>query len=109
MSINKKSNDATEKKGMALSDDALANVTGGKTYYAYEYWSMPTNGSGLDRKVAVTADRNYAVRNARLGGHALVVFDYDGDEQGARDYYNTMKYSKAFKRQIFTPKSLLGM
>ena len=29
MGFNKKSNDATEKKGMALSDDALSGVTGG--------------------------------------------------------------------------------
>lgn len=32
MSMGKKKTDATKKKGMALSDDALANVTGGGGY-----------------------------------------------------------------------------
>ena len=31
MSMGKKSNDATKKKGMALRDDTLENVTGGET------------------------------------------------------------------------------
>ena len=33
MGCSKKSNDETKKKGMALSDDALANVTGGNDDY----------------------------------------------------------------------------
>ena len=36
MSTNKKSNDATEKKGMALSDDALSGVTGGDYVVTYK-------------------------------------------------------------------------
>ena len=42
MSINKKSNDATEKKGMALSDDALENVTGG-------WWTLTYSREGRTR------------------------------------------------------------
>ena len=37
MSMGKKSNDATKKSGVALSDDALGGVTGGERTVTIEY------------------------------------------------------------------------
>ena len=105
MSINKKSNDATEKKGMALSDEALANVTGGKTYYAVEHGFTP---SGVC-DVHITADADQALKRGFGFQDATVVkFNFDGDLNAAEDYYRSVVNSPGFTKKYVLVSDVSG-
>ena len=101
MSMGKKSNNEPKKKGVALNDDALENVTGGKTYYAIKYVSAFDIGPCLQTHVKILDSAPGFNDNIGMRVSRAYQFDFDGDEQEAEDYFRKNKNSTAVSQVQF--------
>ena len=86
MKLKQEKTDATKKKGMALSDDALENVTGGKTYYAVK-WDLPVGKPGRTQ-LSVVSSQSEVDELLRYAKSATVAeFDCGGNLMRALDFF----------------------
>ena len=92
MSMGKKGNDEPRKKGMALDDNALENVTGGKTYYAIRWCEGCLNHQ---QHLSIVNTETAALPLLMNDSHAeITVFDFNGDPRTAEDYFKSMETSR---------------
>ena len=96
MKLKQEKTDATKKKGMALDDNALENVTGGNTWFAV---TDPSDMTG-NRTFRIT-DSYLAACMWQSFGHgprSIISFEFDGvDTSSAKNYYNDVINSQDFE------------